>query len=184
MHPKYQVRYAEYVSIDPTVSVRGSMHTRTCRTRWLNIDTIEKRIERRIVHFDVMHTRLQRIRYPKCAPIQSFIKYAKAATIEKQNLDCITTFSEKHKQRTAARLVADLLFDQSREPIKRKAHVDRLESYKDLCARWDHDRAPSASTICRNSVRSNPARTSTRAAPTAISMVALCKVDDVTTLAS
>jgi len=160
------------------------MHARTCRTRWLDVDAIEKRIECRVIDFDVMRSRLERIRYPECAPIQSFIKYAKAAAIEKQNLDCVTTFSEKYKQRTAACLVADLLFDQSREPIKRETHVDRLQCHEDLCARRNHNRAPSASTTCRNSVRSNPARTSTRAAPTAISMVALCKVDDVTTLAS
>ncbi len=48
------------------------------------------------------------------------------------------------------------------------AKIDRLDADGDLHAMRDHCWPPRASTTSRRSARSNPARTSTRAAPTAI----------------
>src|SRR6185312_5225473 len=151
----------------------GSVHARATHGPRARVDlhAVEQRFERRVVDFDVTRA-LGGRGQDEGAAIEPLVELTHSAAVEEQNLQRVTATTEEQKERAAARVVADVFLGKARQPIERVAHVDRLERDEDLDALRDHARSPSARTTCRSTSGSKPARTDTRAAPTATTMAA------------
>src|SRR5579872_473749 len=102
----------------------------------IHLDAVEQRFERRVVDLHVSRSLGGRWQTERSL-IQALVELAHAAAIEEQNLQRVTTAAEKHKQRTAARVVADVLLGKARQSIERIAHVDRLQGHEHLHALRD-----------------------------------------------
>src|SRR5277367_3329922 len=105
----------------------------------------------------------------KCAAVESLVEDRHARPVEEQNLQRVASLAEEEEERTASCVVADLLFRESRQPVKAETHIHGLKRNVDLDAGRNHRAPPSAAATCRRSSASKPRRTMMRASPTATS---------------
>src|ERR1019366_3935390 len=162
---------AESAHFDRTLCARGASvqpgTTRASARRGVHLDAVEQGFERRVVDLDVARAFGPRLGQAEGAPIEPLVKNAHPAAVEEQNLERVASAPVEDEERAAARLVADLLLGNARQPVERAAQVDRIERHEHLHPLRDHRSSPSALTTRRSSASSKPARTATRAAPTA-----------------
>lgn len=83
---------------------------RACRrSARLHLHAIEQNFECRVVDLDVARSLGRRLRNLKYPAVQSFVKNAHAAAIEKENFERFASAAVEDKERSAASVVADLL---------------------------------------------------------------------------
>ena len=86
-----------------------------------HLDAVEQRIELGFVDLDPSRAGTLRLWNAEHFAVEPFVEETQPGAIEEQNFRSVASTSEEHEECTAARLVADAVLDNSRQPIELEA---------------------------------------------------------------
>ena len=87
--------------------------------RRVDVDTVEERLERRVVELDVPHAVGGRVGNLERPAVEALVELAHSRAVEEQDLQRVASPRVEDEERATPRVIADLIERNPGQPIKR-----------------------------------------------------------------